>query len=198
MEHVSEEVREVRKSPYAINPLFLSRWSPRSMTGESMTEEELFSLLEAARWAPSSYNNQPWRVIYAQRDTPEWNLLFDLLVDINKGWCKNAAALLVFVSNSRFEHNNSPNRTHSYDTGAAWMSIALEGASRGLVVHGMSGFDFDKAHSSLNVPEGFTVEAMAAIGKRAPKEDLPAQMQEAEAPSNRKPLNEILIKGKFR
>lgn len=186
-----------RKSTYPINPIFLNRWSPRSMSGEPMTDEELFPLFEAARWAPSSYNTQPWRILYAKRDTPEWELFFNLLWDGNKVWCKNAAALLVMISRKTHEHNNKPARTHTYDTGSAWMSLALEGAHRGYVVHGMEGFDFEKAHKDLNVPEIFTVEAMAAIGKRAAKEKLPPELQKIEAPSDRKPLKEIVIKGKF-
>ncbi|NGX36981.1 MAG: hypothetical protein K1000chlam2_00127 [Chlamydiae bacterium] len=186
-----------RTPNYPIQSLLLNRWSPRSMTGEAMTDDELLPLFEAARWSPSSFNSQPWRILYAKRDTPEWDLFYDLLIDFNKEWCKNASALVVMVSRDTFEKNNNPSVTHSYDTGAAWMSIALEGSSRGYVVHGMSGFDYDKARKSLNIPEGYTVEAMAAIGKRAPKEDLPEEMQKMEAPSTRKPLSEIAIPGSF-
>jgi len=187
-----------RQSTYPINSLILNRWSPRSMTGEPMTDEELLPIFEAARWAPSNYNSQPWRIFYVRRDTPEWEIFYNLLIDFNKQWTKNAAALVVMVSRDTFEHNNKLSVTHSYDTGAAWMAMALEGSSRGYVVHGMSGFDFEKAKKDLDIPDGYTVEAMAAIGKRAPKEKLPAEMQEREAPSSRKPLNEIIISGKFK
>lgn len=192
-----DKIEEIRQVNYPINPLILHRWSPRSMTGEPMSDDELFSLFEAGRWAPSSFNSQPWRILYAKRDTPEWELFFDLLVDANKAWCRNAAVLVVMVSRDTFEKNNKPSVTHSYDTGAAWMAIALEGSSRGYVVHGMSGFNFEKARQTLNIPEGYTVEAMAAIGKRAPKEELPPKIQEMEAPSSRKVLEEIIIHGKF-
>ena len=187
-----------RTPTFSIQPLILNRWSPRSMTGEAMSDEELLPLFEAARWAPSCYNEQPWKILYAKRDTPEWDLFYDLLIDFNKEWCKNASALVLTVSCNTFEKNGKPNTTHSYDTGAAWMAIALEGSSRGYVVHGMAGFDYDKARQTLNVPEGYTVEAMAAIGKRAPKENLPEEMQKREAPSMRKPLSEIAIPGPFR
>ena len=193
----SEEVKDIRKPNYSIHPLILNRWSPRSMTGESMTDDELFPLFEAARWAPSSFNNQPWHILYAKRDTAEWDLFYGLLIDFNKQWCANAAALIVMVSRNTFEHNDKPAVTHSYDTGAAWMAMALEGSSRGLVVHGMSGFDFSKARSVLKVPDNFTVEAMAAIGKRAPKEKLPPEIQAKEAPSDRRPLKQIALKGGF-
>lgn len=194
---MSEDLKYTRTPTHDINSLVLNRWSPRSMTGQPLSDEELLPLFEAARWAPSSFNSQPWRILYAKRDTPEWDRFFDLLIDFNKAWCKNAAALVVMVSRDTFEHNDKPSITHSYDTGAAWMAIALEGASRGLVVHGMSGFDFDKAKDTLNIPEGYTVEAMAAIGKKAPKDNLPPEMAEREAPSGRKPLDELIYEGGF-
>jgi len=190
-----EEIR--RKADYPIQPWLLNRWSPRSMTGEEMTDAELFALFEAARWAPSSYNNQPWRLIYAKRNTPEWSVLFDLMVPFNQSWTKNAAALLVFVSKNNFDHNGKPCCTHSFDTGAAWMSLALEGSSRGYVVHGMQGFDYEKARKNLNIPEDHTVEAMAAIGKRAPKENLPEDLRKKEEPSLRRPMEEIVFQGKL-
>lgn len=167
------------------------------MSGESMTDEELLPLFEAARWAPSSFNEQPWTILYAKRDTPEWEILFDLLVDANKLWCKNASALVLFVSRQTFSRNDKPYPTHTYDTGAAWMSMALEGSERGYVVHGMSGFDYEKARSALSIPQGHSVEAMAAIGKRAAKEALPENLQKMESPSTRKPLSEIAVHGKF-
>jgi nitroreductase len=195
---IPTEIRQSRKFDYPIDPLLQNRWSPRSMTGEEMSVQELMPLFEAARWAPSSYNNQPWRFLYARRNTPSWDLFFDLMIDFNKGWTKNAAALVVVISHTTFEKNNKPSVTHSYDTGSAWMSLALEGASRGYVVHGMEGFDYEKARKVLEIPKDYQVEAMAAIGKRAPKEKLPPELQERETPTPRKPLSEIVIEGKFK
>ncbi|NGX40076.1 MAG: hypothetical protein KR126chlam1_01416 [Chlamydiae bacterium] len=194
---LSPEVKTKRQATYPINSLILNRWSPRSMSGESMSDEELLPLFEAARWAPSSFNDQPWVILYAKRGTPEWNLFFDLLVEPNKTWVKNASAILVVTSRETFERNGNPSATHSYDTGASWMAMALEGSSRGYVVHGMSGFDYKKARTVLEIPEGYTVEAMAAIGKPAPKEQLPEGLQKIEAPSGRKPLNKVAVHGKF-
>ncbi|HEX4840030.1 MAG TPA: nitroreductase family protein [Rhabdochlamydiaceae bacterium] len=191
------ELKKLRTSDYPINPLILNRWSPRSMTGEGMTDEELFPLFEAARWAPSSYNNQPWIFIYAHRDTPQWKPLFDLMIEFNQSWTKNAAVLLVIVSKKTFYHNGKPSHTHSLDTGSAWMALALEGASRGYVVHGMEGFDYDKAQKSLQIPDDYQVEAMAAIGKQAPKEKLPPELQKREAPSPRRPIQQFIMNGKF-
>src|SRR6185437_6320066 len=159
------EILKNRPTSYPIHPLLYNRWSPRAMSGEEISYEELMSLFEAARCAPSSYNNQPWRFIYAKRNTPAWDPIFNLMVDFNKSWAKNAAVLVVVVSSNLFSHNKKPCNTHSYDTGAAWMSLALEGSSRGLVVHGMSGFDYAQAKRVLEIPDDYTVEAMIAIGK---------------------------------
>ena len=199
MDHpFKKEVEEVRKNEYGINPLILDRWSPRSMTGEEMTEKELKALFEAARWAPSSYNAQPWRFLYARKNSSSWPLFFNLMIEFNQGWTKNAALIGVAISAKNFEHNNKPAHTHSYDTGAAWMALALEGAARGYVVHGMEGFDFEKAKRDLEVPDDYQVEAMFAIGKRAPASQLPPELQKREAPSPRRPLEEIMIEGKFK
>jgi nitroreductase len=168
------------------------------MTGEEMSDQELMPLFEAARWAPSSYNSQLWRFLYAKRNTPHWQAFFDLMTEFNQSWTKNAAALVVCISRKNFDHNEKPAPTHSFDTGAAWMSLALEASSQGYVTHGMQGFDYEKARKILNIPEVYQVEAMVAIGKRAPKEKLPKEMQEREVPSQRRPLQEIILEGPYR
>ena len=195
---INNEVKNIRKPEHKINTLILSRWSPRSMTGEEISDEELMSLFEAARWAPSSYNNQPWRFIYAKRNTNHWGRLFSLMVEFNQSWTKNAAVLVAVISKRIFDHNNQPSVTHSFDTGAAWENLALQAESMGLVTHGMQGFDYEKAKKELEIPEDYSVEAMVAIGKRGRKEDLPKEMQERESPSVRKPLKDIIMEGKFR
>jgi nitroreductase len=189
---------ERRQSPYKINALILSRWSPRSMTGEELDEDTVMSLFEAARWAPSSYNNQPWRFIYAKRNTLHWDKLFNLLAEPNKVWTKDAALLVVVVSRQNFEYNEKYSITHQYDAGAAWENLALEASSRGLVVHGMQGFDYEKARIDLEIPDNFDVMAMIAIGNKGPKDNLPQQLQEREYPSDRKPLAEIVMEGQFK
>ena len=117
---------------------------------------------------------QQWRALYARRSTQHWPVFFELLVEANKSWAKNAAALVVFVSRKTFDHGGEPSRTHSYDTGAAWQNFALQGWRQGLVVHGMEGFDYERARAQLCIPDEFQVEAMAAVGKSGPKEDLPS------------------------
>ncbi len=195
---LAEEVAQKRRTDYEIDPLFLNRWSPRAMTGESISDEELMPLFEAARWAPSSYNAQQRRFIYGKRQTERWDVFFDLLTEGNKRWCVNAAVLVVAIARRNFEFNEKPSRTNVYDTGAAWENLALEGCRRGLVVHGMQGFDYDKARTALGIPDSYDVCAMIAIGRRGRKEDLPAQLQEGEEPSDRRPLEEIVMAGSFK
>ncbi|MBD3210371.1 nitroreductase [Candidatus Micrarchaeota archaeon] len=198
MEGLTDEVKKHRKPDYGITPLLVNRWSPRAMTGEKIDDGELMALFEAARWAPSAFNGQLWRFIYAKRDTRHWDRIFALLGEWNQNWCRNAAVLVVIVTRKLFEYNDKPSRTCAFDCGAAWENLALEGTARGLVVHGMSGFGYERAREELGIPEKFGVMAMCAIGRRAPKDALPEDMQEKEFPKGRRPLEEIVMEGKFR
>lgn len=192
-----DDVAEHREPDHDIDPLFVNRWSPRAMTGESLDEAEYLPLFEAARWAPSAFNNQHWRFLYASREDDEWNTFVDLLTEGNKAWATDAAVLAVIVSKTTFDHNDEPAPVHSFDTGAAWENLALEGARRDLAVHGMAGFDYERAAEELDVPDEFEVEAMVAIGERAPPETLPEELRDREQPSDRKPLAEIVHRGGF-
>ena len=194
---IDPEVQKTRSPTHEINSLIINRWSPRSFIPEDITDKELFSLFEAARWAPSSSNSQPWRFIYAKRDSKDWNNLFNLLVDFNKQWCVNASALVVVVSRKNFEHNGQPSITHQFDTGSAWENLAIQAISQGLVTHAMAGFDYEKARKDLEVPADYEVVVMIAIGKRGPKEKLSSELQTREIPNTRKPLSEIVMGGKF-
>jgi len=187
-----------RKSDFPIQQLLLSRVSYRAFNEhERLSDEELMALFEGARWAPSSYNNQPWRFVYAKRGSPSWDTLFNALVDFNKSWCKNADTLILVASRNNFEHNNKPAVTARFDTGAAWMSLALEAHARNIIAHGMQGFDYEKIKKDLQIPDSFTVEAMIAIGKPGNKENLPPDIKEKETPSSRKPLKDFISEGKF-
>ena len=186
-----------RKPGREISPIFIERWSPRAMSGEEIGKEELMRLFEAARWAPSSMNNQPWRFLYALRNTAHWETFFGLLSANNQTWWKNAAALIVVVSKSTFDFNNKPAHTHSFDAGAAWLSLALQGSFMGLVVHGMQGFDYDRAGAELNIAADHQVEAMIAVGRPGNKEDLPVALEQREFPSDRKKLEELVVEGGF-
>ncbi len=185
------------KTNHPIHPLIANRWSARAMSGEAVTQQELASLFEAARFAPSSYNGQPWSFLYAKKGTPHWDLFFNLLVPFNQQWCANASVLGVSLARKTFAHNNKPCRTHAYDTGAAWALLSIEGCHLGLVVHGMEGFDYDRARKELSVPDGYEILAMFAVGRPGPKEVLSQELQAKEMPGLRKPIEEFAFEGIF-
>ncbi|MEE9441883.1 MAG: nitroreductase family protein [candidate division Zixibacteria bacterium] len=191
------DIDQYRPNKYGSHDIFRNRWSPRAMSDIPVDENDLLAMFEAAHWAPSSYNNQPWRFLYAKKGTQEWDTYFNLLAEANQVWCKNVSILMVIISKTTFDHNGKPMNTHAFDTGAAWGMLALEGARRGLVVHGMAGFDYKKAKEDLNIPDGFEVRAMAAIGNQGDPETLPEKMRLVEKPSSRKDLTRLVSQGTF-
>lgn len=191
------DVTKYRNPAHKIEPMLFQRWSPYALSGDAITDEELMVLFEAARWAPSSYNGQPWRFLYARRDSKHWDRFFNLMVEFNQSWTKHAAVLMVVVSRKTFEWNDELAPTHSFDAGAAWQNLALQGSRMGLVCHGMQGFDYERARIDLKVPDEFQVEAMIAVGRPGRREDLPDDLQEREQPSDRKSVAEIAIEGGY-
>ncbi|MCB0322496.1 MAG: nitroreductase family protein [Bdellovibrionales bacterium] len=188
----------VRKADHEISDIFLKRWSPRAMSGEAVSQEELLRLFEAARWAPSSYNEQEWRFLYAHRDTSEWQRFFDLLVEMNQAWCKNAAVLILVVSKKTMTQNGKPNLVHSLDTGMAVQNLMLQAVTmENVVTHGMAGFDRDAARRELGVPEDFDIECMIAVGRPGSPSDLPEALRDKEQPSLRRPIDAIAREGRF-
>lgn len=183
-----------RTSEHPIHDLFLQRYSPRALSGESLTQEEILTLFEAGRWAPSSYNAQPWRFIYSTIGSETFPTFLDLLVDFNREWCQRASMLVIAVSQET-DRDGKPAPTHSFDTGAAWENIALQTTSMGLVAHGMIGFDKERARVVANIPEGFAVNMMFAVGKKGDPMLLPESYHEREKPNDRKPLAEIVFNG---
>ena len=190
-----------RRAEYPIDPLFLERWSPRAFTDETIAEAELLSLFEAARWAPSAYNSQPWRFLYARRDTAHWATFLGLLAPLNRTWASRAAALIVLVSDPVFLPPGAKQpvtlRSHSLDAGAAWTSLALQATRAGWRAHGIGGFDLECAATELNVPEGHRVELAIAIGRPGERSSLPEALQGREFPSGRKPVAEFAFEGGF-
>lgn len=191
------QAEDYRTADHPIESIFLRRWSPRAMSGESITQGEMLSLFEAARWAPSTYNEQEWRFLYALRNKPDWPLFFDLLAEGNRVWCERAAMLCVITAHKVFGRNGQPNPVHVFDAGLAFENLALQGAAMGLVIHGMAGFDFEKARTALRVPEDYAVCAMFAAGRPGDPNALPAGLREREEPSQRKPVSEIICEGRF-
>lgn len=190
-----------RSAEHSIDPLFLERWSPRAFTDEVISEAEIKALFEAARWAPSSYNSQPWRFVYARRGTAHWQTLLGLLNEFNQSWAKNAAALVVIVSKETMavpgKTEEVPSHSHSFDAGAAWANLALQAVRLGWQAHGMVGFDHQRALSELKVPAGYRVEAAVAIGKPGDKAQLPEGLQAREVPSQRNPISTTVFEGAF-
>jgi nitroreductase len=193
MEHGSAH----RKAAHPIHPLFLDRWSPRAMSGEALSEAELMTLFEAARWAPSCGNFQPWRFLYARRDTDFWPAFLDLLKPSNREWAARAGALVVVISRTQFDGDGRACVTHSYDSGAAWQNLALQAWLGKLVAHGVAGFDYERARRVLRVPAAYAVEAMIVLGHPGDKAELSVEQQSREKPSTRRPLSETVCEGPF-
>ncbi|QFY61845.1 nitroreductase family protein [Rhizobium grahamii] len=188
-----------RESHYPIEPIFLDRWSPRAFTGEVIAEEQLLAVLDAAHWAPSSANQQPWRFIYALQGSDDWEKFVGLLVEANQEWATNASAL-IFVVSKGFSGEFSEGRksyTHSFDAGTAWGYLALQAKFSGFYAHGMGGIKHEEIQRTFAIPEGYRVEAGIAFGRLADKSVLSPRNQEREFPSQRKPLAEVAFRGKF-
>ncbi len=193
---LTPEAAEHRRSSHSIMPLFLNRWSPRSFTSESVAEEDLMACFEAARWAPSSYSEQPWRFIFARKEA-DLVRFRSCLVEFNRLWANRAPVLVAVCARRRFTSSGEENRHFAFDTGAAWALLALEATRRGLSAHGMAGFDGERARNLLNVPEGYDVMCFVALGHRGEKNVLPERMQKNEAPNQRKALSTMVHEASF-
>ncbi|MCD6118304.1 nitroreductase family protein [bacterium] len=186
-----------RLAEYEILPHILERWSPRSMTGDPILRDDLFAIFEAARFAPSAYNEQPWRFVFALSGTPNFDRFKAILVQYNWDWAKKASALLIVAAKDTFSHNGEPNKWSFYDCGCACGFLALEATRRGYVTHTMAGFSAEEAIEKLDIPEGYTPIVAIAIGKIAPRDFLPDELQEREFPSPRKPQSDFIFRGSF-
>ncbi len=177
------------------------RWSPRAIDpNQPVSRDQLLALLEAARWAPSCFGDQPWRYLVWDRfrDPASWQQAFECLAEGNQGWVKNAPVLLLSLAAANFGHNDQPNRWAQHDTGAASENLCLQATALGLVAHQMGGFDPDKAKATFNVPAGYTCMAMIAVGFPGSVEVLPEALRERElAPRERKPLTQIVFEGSW-
>jgi nitroreductase len=185
-----------RTSSLPVDPLFLRRWSPRAMSGAPLTRAQLLPLLEAARWAPSGGNGQPWRFAFALAGTEHFDRYLAALVPGNREWCVRAGALLV-VAAKVVRDDGKPSPMAPFDAGAAWMALALQGTLSGLVVHAMGGFDREAARAAAAMPAGLEPQVMIAVGHPGRVEDLPEKLRERETPSDRLPLEAIAVEGRF-
>lgn len=190
-----------RVADHPIDPQFLNRWSPRAYTGADISEATVLTFLEAARWAPSAYNSQPWRFVFARRGTPQWDSLLGLLNEFNRSWAEKASVLIIVLSKTTMIPPGSttavPATTHAFDTGSAWAYLALQASLSGWHAHAMAGFDKEKSRTVLGVPAEYAIEAAVAIGKLGDKSILPEGLQARELPGPREPLSKLAFEGKF-
>lgn len=190
---------ESRTTNPRLVPLLIDRWSPRAFDGSALPQEDLDVILEAAGLAPSAFNYQPWRFLYAVNGDAHWDLFLSLLIPFNASWAKQAGALVFILSETHMGSGDEarPSHSHSFDAGAAWAQLALQATAMGYHAHGMTGIDFDRIRSELGIPESFRVEAAAAIGRKASPDVLPEGLRVKEAPSGRKAVGTIAAPGAF-
>lgn len=193
--HAPPLVVNGRAADAQVDPQFLDRWSPRAFSPEPLDEDAIQSLFEAARWAPSAGNEQPWIYLYAT--SPEDRARFlAILDDSNQTWVNNAPMIAFVIARLTLSRNGRPNRTAQFDTGSSWISLALEARKLGLFAHAMAGFDSARAHESLGVPrEGHEIMAAIAIGKYGDPGQLSDSNRRREMPSTRKHVTEFAFRG---
>ena len=182
-----------------VHELIARRWSPRAFDRDQpVTREQVLALLEAARWAPSCFGDEPWRFLVwdRNRDAAAWQRAFACLGEGNQKWVANAPLLLAAVASSAFDHNGKPNRWAQYDTGAASENLCLQACALGLAAHQMGGFDAEKLKREFAIPDGYTPMAMIAVGYRAPADNLEPDYRERElAPRKRKAIETRFFEG---
>ena len=183
---------------FPVHNLIRERWSPRAFASKPVEPAVLASLFEAARWAPSSNNEQPWAYLVATKDDSEnFAKTLSVLVEFNAAWAKEAPVLMIAVSRLNFQ-NGTPNRNAFYDTGAATALLSVEATARGLAVHQMAGFDHAKAKQVFGIPEDCEPIAAIAIGYPGDPESLSQKLRDREvAPRTRKPLSEFVMSGRW-
>lgn len=180
----------------AIDPLFVNRWSPRAYSGEEIPDAVLEQGFEAARWAPSARNAQPWRFVYSRRHSPSWDTFVALLNPRNQAWAPGAAALVAVLSRTTYD-DGTPILTHSFDTGAAWANFAHQLLLTGWHTRAIGGFDRGAARAALGVPDGYAVEILIAVGRQGAADTLPEEFRPLEAPNDRRPQSAFVSEGAF-
>jgi nitroreductase len=194
------DVSDFRTADHQIEPIYIERWSPRAFDpAADVPDEILLGGFEAARWAPSSMNAQPWRFIYAKRGEPAWQALFDTTLERAQLWLKNAAAIVYVVSHKQLKigDNLVPSPTYAFDAGAACQNFMLQISRSGYVAHAAASFDRDKARAALALPETYDPLCVLGVGKQADKSILPPALAEREFPSGRLPVSAIALQGRF-
>ena len=186
------------KNIHSLHELIRSRWSTRSFSDKPIELTKLNSIMEAARWAPSAFNEQPWRFIVGEKGTEVYNHILESLVEWNQLWAVNAPVLVLNIAKQLFTHNNTPNDTYKYDLGQAVAFMIIEAMNQGVVSHQMSGFDSDMAEKSLNISQGYHAVSVTAFGYQGHKDMLTEDFAQLELkPRERKNFDTIVIRGKF-
>lgn len=181
-----------------VHELLGKRWSPRAFSSRDVPEEQIISLLEAARWAPSSYNEQPWRFIVARKsDSANYAKLLGSLMELNQLWARSAPVLLLTLAKKTFTHNGAPNFYALHDAGIALGHLAIQATALGLSLHIMGGFDHAVARAAFEIPEDYELGAAVALGYAGDPNSLPERFQQAEsAPRSRMPLADLVYAGR--
>ena len=190
-----------RTADHPIEPLILSRWSPRAFDASRMPLGDLLTILEGGRWAPSAFNIQPWRFLYARREDKHWPAFLSLLNPENQQWARQASVLIFLVSDTVMPADGDRPETvshyNSFDAGAAWMQVALQATALGYAAHAMAGLDFNQASNVLHLPNRFRLEIGITIGRATTASVLSDDLRAREKPSNRIPLSRIAFSGPF-
>ncbi|MFQ5745502.1 MAG: nitroreductase family protein [Acidobacteriota bacterium] len=188
------------ENTYPVNELIKRRWSPRAFADRPVERGKLYSLFEAARWAASSFNEQPWSFLVATKaESTRYVRLLDCLVEGNREWAKNAPLLMLSVARLDFERNGKPNRHAYHDVGLAMANLIFQATDCGLFAHQMAGFDVDRARESLEIPDGYDPVAMVALGYPGDVGTLPESLEQRErAPRTRKALADFVFSGTWR
>lgn len=188
------QMKYAQPSVDGVSPLLLERWSPRAFADRDVSAADLKTIFEAGRWAPSSYNEQPWRFFVGHRGSETYDKILDALVPFNQEWARSAPVLILGVAKTRFSHNDTPNNYATHDLGAAMALMAVQATALGLAAHQMAGFDWGKAREVFGIPETYAMGSVMAIGYHGELSDLPEKFQAQEqAPRSRKPLSEIVL-----
>ena len=186
---------KIANPDYTILEIFKQRWSPRAFTDRIVSEEKLNSMFEAAKWAASSSNEQPWEYYYALKETEGWNKLFKCLDEGNQKWVQNATVLMACIANKKFKRNGKDNPTAEHDLGLANSHLFLQAVAEGFYMHGMAGFFPEKVHEALNLSEDKKVVCMMAGGYLGEPEMLDEKNEKSEKEQReRKPLSEFVHK----
>lgn len=193
---LSNEVALERAADYLIDTAILERWSPRAFSNRAVENEVLMRVFEAARWAASSQNEQPWRFVVARKGE-DLDAFVSFLAPANQIWAQNAPVLVLLVGKKTFSYNGKDNSTFALDCGTASGYLTLACTQNGLIAHGMAGFDGEMARALLGIPTDFEPLAVYAIGYRGDKSRLPEKYQEREMPSGRRPVKDSLMEGKW-